>query len=112
MPLQDSRTPSFPHRDSGLKKKLGKRDVAPVDTELLLNELKDALVGTAAQVLEAGGAVLFGSTRDRGAVLIRAWVAGDQYEDYVTSVAELVATLEALSDVAEAAMKRDPRPRP
>lgn len=112
MPLQDSRTPAFPHRESGLKKKLGKRDVAPVDSALLLNELRDALVGTTAQVLEAGGAVLFGSTRDRGAILIRAWIAGEQYEDYVTSVAELVATIEALSDVCEAVGPRGAARRP
>jgi len=108
----DSRTPAFPHRTSGLKKKLGKRDVVRVEPEAVLSELQLELVGGLAQVLKAGGAVLFGSTRDQGAILVRAWLAGEQYEDYASSVGELVATLEALHDVCEAFKARDPRPLP
>lgn len=112
MPIGDMRTLyGRPQAESG-KKKLGKRDAPPVDTDALLNELRDVCVSVVARVLSVGGAIQFGSTRSRGAMLVRAWVAGDQYEDYVTSVAELVATFEALDDVVEGAAKRDPHPRP
>jgi hypothetical protein len=112
MPIGDSRTPNpFPRPPQG-KRRLGKRDAAPVDTDHLLNELRDAAVSVVARVLSVGGAIQFGSTRSRGAMLVRAWVDGDQYEDYVTSVAEFVATLEALDDVCEGAAKRGPRPVP
>jgi hypothetical protein len=79
-----------------------------VDTDALLAELRDASVSIVARVLGVGGAIQFGSTRSRGAMLIRAWIAGEQYEDYVTSVAELVATYEALDDVVEASKARSP----
>jgi hypothetical protein len=108
----DNRTP-FPGRQQPApKRKLGKRDAAAVDTDHLLGELRDAAVSAVARVLSVGGAIQFGSTRSRGAMLVRAWIDGDQYEDYVTSVAEFVATLEALDDVCEAAAKRGPRPVP
>lgn len=108
MPFLDSRTP-FPPRDrtSG-KKPLGKRDRPHVDTERLLDELRAECVSIVARVLSAGGAIQFGSTRDRGAMLVRAWLGGDQYEDYVSSVAELVATFEALDDVVEGLKARHP----
>ena len=109
MPLGDARTPNpFPRPAQG-KKRLGKRDAPPVDTDLLLNELRDASVSIVARVLGVGGAIQFGSTRSRGAMLVRAWVDGDQYEDYVSSVAEFVATLEALDDVVDAVARRGPR---
>lgn len=112
MPLGDART-GFPARQpTPGKRRLGKRDQPPVDTDLLLNELREAAVSCVARVLGVGGAVQFGSTRSRGAMLVRAWIDGDQYEDYVTSVAEFVATLEALEDVCEAAARRSPRPVP
>lgn len=112
MPLSDSRTFGLPRDRAPAKKPLGKRDRAKVDTDVLLAELRDGCVQIVARVLSAGGAIQFGSTRDRGAMLVRAWLGGDQYEDYVTSVAELVATFEALDDVIEALKARDPRPQP
>jgi len=111
MPLSDSRTFGLPRDRTSGKKPLGKRDRAKVDTDSLLEELRDASVSVVARVLSAGGAIQFGSTRDRGAMLVRAWIGGDQYEDYVTSVAELVATYEALDDVIEGFKARDPRPQ-
>jgi len=108
MPLGDARTPFTPAAQSRTKRKLGKRDAPPVDTDTLLNELRDAAVSVVARVLSAGGSIQFGSTRDRTAMLVRAWVAGDVYEDYVTSVAELVATFEALDDVVEGSVARRP----
>jgi hypothetical protein len=110
VPIEDSRTPFTPRQAVRSKRKLGKRDAPPVDTDGLLNELRDASVSVVARVLAAGGSIQFGSTRDRTAMLVRAWVAGDVYEDYVTSVAELVATFEALDDVCEASKARDPGP--
>lgn len=112
MPLNDSRTFGFPRDRAAGKKPLGKRDRARVDTDALLTELSMECVSIVARVLGAGGAIQFGSTRDRGAMLVRAWIAGDTYEDYVTSVAELVATFEALDDVVGASKGRDPRPQP
>lgn len=112
MPVGDARTPAFAPRPAQGKKRLGKRDAPPVDTDLLLNELRDAAVSIVARVLSVGGAIQFGSTRSRGAMLVRAWIDGDQYEDYVTSVAEFVATLEALDDVCEATARRGPRQAP
>ena len=109
MPLGDSRTPFLGRAQPPAKRRLGKRDQAPVDTDHLLNELREAAVSTVARVLSVGGAIQFGSTRSRGAMLVRAWLDGDQYEDYVTSVAEFVATLEALDDVVEAVERRGPR---
>ena len=109
MPLGDARG-GFPARSlPPQKRRLGKRDQAPVDTDNLLNELRAEAVSVVARVLSVGGAIQFGSTRSRGAMLIRAWMDGDQYEDYVTSVAELVATFEALDDVVDAVAKRGPR---
>jgi len=110
MPLSDSRTWGKPQERTSGKKPLGKRDRARVDTDALLDELRDGSVQIVASVLSVGGAIQFGSTRDRGAMLVRAWMGGDQYEDYVTSVAEYVATLEALSDIVEALKAQGPRP--
>lgn len=110
MPLQDSRQGSWGTPAPKPKKKLGKREEAPVEAEVLLAELVAETVRTVARVLDVGGAVQFGSTRDRSAILIRAWCAGDVYEDYVKSVSELMATLEALDDVVEGAKARVPAP--
>lgn len=108
MPLMEGRT--FPSNGSAprAKKKLGRRDETPVEAEVLLAELVSETVKVVARVLDVGGAVQFGSTRDRSAILIRAWIAGDVYEDYVKSVQELVSTLEALDDVVEGARARVP----
>lgn len=112
MPLGDARTPWQPAQRQPQKRRLGSRDQAKVDTDALLAELRAEAVSVVARVLSVGGAIQFGSTRSRGAMLIRAWIDGDQYEDYVTSVAELVATFEALDDVVEGSMKRSTRPVP
>lgn len=109
MPLGDARTPNPAPRPTQGKRRLGKRDAPPVDTSLLLNELRDASVSIVARVLSVGGAIQFGSTRSRGAMLVRAWIDGEQYEDYVTSVAEFVATIDALDDVCDAVARRGPR---
>lgn len=106
MPLADARG-SFPARvPAPAKRRLGKRDQPPVDADAVLHELQDETVRILARVLGVGGALQFGSTRSRGALLVRAWIDGDQYEDYVTSVAELTATYEALDDVVEAVARR------
>jgi hypothetical protein len=110
MPLADNRTPSISALQPRLKRKLGKRDQPPADTDTLLHELRDELLRSLAGVLSVGGSVQLGSTRDRTAMLVRAWIAGDVYEDYCTSVAELAATLEALDDVVQGSEARDPRP--
>ena len=111
MPLGDARTPFQPNPGARAKRKLGKRDAAPVDTDALLHELAMEAVSSVARVLGAGGSIQFGSTRDRSAMLVRAWLGGDVYEDYVTSVVELVATFEALDDAAQGAKARDPGPQ-
>lgn len=108
MPIGDARAFGFPRERSAGKKPLGKRGRERVDTDHLLDELRDASVSVVARVLSVGGAIQFGSTRDRGAMLVRAWMGGDTYEDYVTSVAELVATFEALDDVVEALKRTGP----
>ena len=110
MPLGDARTPFQPNPGPRAKRKLGKRDAPPVDTDTLLRELSVEAVSAVARVLAAGGSIQFGSTRDRTAMLVRAWLGGDVYEDYVTSVAELVATFEALDDAGDAVKARDPGP--
>jgi len=110
MPIGDSRTFGTPRERPVARRPLGKRDKPRVDTEVLLAELRAECVSVVARVLSAGGAIQFGSTRDRGAMLVRAWLGGDQYEDYVTSVAELVAAFEALDDVVEALKARGPHP--
>lgn len=112
MPLGDSRTFGFPRERQSGKKPLGKRSRQAVDTDTLLRELSQESVSVVARVLSVGGAIQFGSTRDRGAMLVRAWIGGDTYEDYVTTIAELVATFEALDDVVEGAKGRGPSPLP
>jgi hypothetical protein len=110
MPWADARTlPGNPVPNKP-KRKLGSRDEPAVDPAAVLAELVSEVARAVARVLGVGGSIQFGSTRDRKALLIRAWVAGDVYEDYVKSVAELVATLEALDDVVEGATHRDPTP--
>lgn len=108
MPLGDARTPWTPQTGPKPKRKLGRRNAPPVDTDTLLQELSVAAVSVVARVLATGGSIQFGSTRDRSAMLVRAWLAGDVYEDYVTSVAELSATFEALVDACEGAEARTP----
>jgi hypothetical protein len=110
MPISDNRTPWTPPAAGRTKRKLGKRDAAAVDTDQLLGELSREAVSAVARVLAVGGSIQFGSTRDRSAMLVRAWIGGDVYEDYCTAVVEFVATLEALDAVCEAVQARDPRP--
>ena len=110
MPLMDSRTPQFPTSSGTGKKRLGSRDRAPADPGDVIPELQQELCDTIRLVLAAGGAVLFGTTRDGTSLLVRAWIDGDRYEDYYSSVGEMTATLEALRDVAEAVLKRHPTP--
>lgn len=108
MPFGDART--FPGNavPAKPKRKLGSRDEPAIDAAAVLAELVSEVARAVARVLSAGGSIQFGSTRDRKAMLVRAWIAGDVYEDYVKSVSELVATLEALDDVVEGATHRDP----
>jgi len=108
MPVEDGRTLGTVRVQPPSKRKLGKRDQPPVDVDTLFHELRDASVQVVARVLSGGGAVQFGSTRDHTAMLVRAWCGGDVYEDYVTSVAEFTATLEALDDVCEGLEHREP----
>lgn len=109
MPIGDARTPFQPAGGSRPKRRLGRRDAPAVDVDALLDELSREVVRCVARVLSCGGAIHIGSVRSRGALLIRAWVGGDTYEDYVTSVAEFTATLEALDEVTEALMRDHPR---
>jgi len=77
------------------------------------DKLKDnELLNTLSIVLAAGGAMLLGQTSDGGAYLVRAWIGGDRFEDYITSVAEWQEVLEGLRDQAEAVMLRGPREAP
>lgn len=64
------------------------------------------LKATIMVLLAARGAIFFGMPRTGQAVLIRAWVGGDVYEDYCATEGEVQATLEALRDAGEAAMVR------
>ena len=57
-------------------------------------------------ILANRGAIFFGMPRNGNAVLIRAWIGGDQYEDYCASAEECQRPLEALRDTAEALMMR------
>jgi hypothetical protein len=108
MPLGDTRTFGLPRDRSSGKRPLGKRARPPADTDALLHELSTEAVSIVARVLSVGGAIQFGSTRDRGAMLVRAWLGGDCYEDYVTTVAELMASFEALDDAVEGTKARTP----
>lgn len=110
MPLMDSRTPQFPASSGGGKKRLGNRNRPPVAPGEVLPELQQELCDTIGLVLAAGGALLLGTTRDGTALLIRAWVGGEKYEDYFASVGEMTATLEALRDAAEGELRRSPNP--
>lgn len=106
MPLLGSRMPDYPQGGGNGAKRLRKRAASTTPIGADLQELKDELVQTIAMVLAAGGAIHLGMTSDGGALLIRAWIGGDKYEDYVTASVELVETLEALQGETQGAMAR------
>ena len=112
MPIADSRGTPWMRPAPTLRKKLGSRDKPPVDAEALLSELAMECASCVSRVLVAGGAIMFGGTRDRGAVLVRLMLAGETYEDYVSTVAELVSALEAVDFVLEAQKTRSTLTRP
>jgi len=112
MPILGTRMPDYFRSGGNGAKRLRK----PADGEpfvaATLTDLQLELVETIALVLSAGGAVHLGMTSDGGALLIRAWIGGDKYEDYVTATPELMETLEALRGEAEGAQHRKPSVRP
>lgn len=110
MPVVDARTPWPGRNEQREKKSVAARSRTPVDADSLLNELRSETVRLVAGVVAEGGAVLFGSVRNRSALLIRAWIAGDTYEDYASSVAELSGVLEGLEDVLSGAASRSLSP--
>lgn len=71
-----------------------------------LKESEGTINATIILVLATRGAIFFGMPKNGTAVLIRAWVGGEKYEDYCNSREEIGATLEALRDAAEAALMR------
>jgi hypothetical protein len=103
--------PSQRSRSGGTKRIRQRADGAKGPASF--NELaNNALLNTLALVLASGGAMLLGQTRDGGAYLVRAWVGGDHFEDYITTVAEWDEVLSGLRDAAEAAMMRGPLEAP
>lgn len=104
--------PGLPHGARGPAKRLRKNAQTEPFVAGTLTDLQRELVETIAFVLNAGGAIHLGMTSDGGALLIRAWIGGDRYEDYVTATPELLETLEALQGEAEGAMHRQPSAGP
>jgi len=88
------------------KKSARKHDEEPGTLGDLLRETEGSINATLMLVLATRGAIFFGMPRNGSAVLIRAWIGGEQFEDYCASSAEVQATLEALRDAAEAALMR------
>jgi hypothetical protein len=91
--------------------RVGKKSARRVEEESgtlgdLLSASEGSINATLMLVLATRGAIFFGMPRNGSAVLIRAWIGGEQYEDYCASSAEVQATLEALRDAAEAALMR------
>ena len=111
MPMFGSQMPDYPRGGGNGAKRLRKAPQAEPFVAHTLTDLQRELVETIALVLGAGGAIHLGMTSDGGALLIRAWIGGDKYEDYVTATPELRETLEALQGEAEGATHRDP-PKP
>lgn len=112
MPLMGSRMPDYPRSGGNGAKRLRKVTHGEPIVGSTLGDVKNELVSTIALVLLAGGAIHLGMTSDGGAMLVRAWIGGDKYEDYVTSSVELRETLEALTGETEGYMPRDPTPQP
>lgn len=112
MPIMGSRMPDYPRSGGNGVKRLRKSTQGEPIVGATLGDVKNELVGTIALVLLAGGAIHLGMTSDGGAMLVRAWIGGDKYEDYVTSSLELRETLEALTGETEAYTPRDTRPQP
>jgi len=100
--------PGLPRGGSGPVKRLRKNAQTEPFVAGTLTDLQRELVETIALVLGAGGAIHLGMTSDGGALLVRAWIGGDKYEDYVTATPELMETLEALQGEAEGATHRQP----
>jgi hypothetical protein len=100
--------PPYRPMDGGPAKRLRAKDTAKLPTADIFDPKFPQLLRTISLVLVAGGAVLLGTTSDGGALLIRAWIGGEKYEDYCTTKPEVVLACEALSDAAEASMTRRP----
>jgi hypothetical protein len=88
------------------KKSARKMDDGAATLGDILAASEGYLNATIMLVLATRGAIFLGMPKNGTAVLIRAWIAGEQYEDYCNSDTEVQATLEALRDAAEAAMIR------
>ena len=112
MPILGSRMPDYPRSGGNGAKRLRKRTDTDSAPPLNVGDVGDELIATIALVLLAGGAIHLGMTTDGGALLVRAWIGGDKYEDYVTASVELTETLEALRGEAEGARHVDPPKRP
>ena len=104
-PLQ-RRTNEMLARSNGGKKSARSNDDPPGYLGEVLKAAEGHVVATILLVLANRGAIFFGMPRNGNAVLIRAWIGGDQYEDYCGSGEEVQATLEALRDAAEAMFTR------
>lgn len=108
MALMGSRMPDYPRGGGNGAKRLRKHAVDEPFVALALDELSKELVETIALVLNAGGALHLGMTSDGNAILVRAWIGGDKYEDYVTGRLELQETLEALQGETEGVTRDRP----
>lgn len=112
MPAFGTQMPDYtPSGGKGAKRLRKNEPDTPFMAETF-GELQAKIVSTIALVLDAGGAIHFGMTSDAGALLVRAWLGGDKYEDYCSSPAQFVETLEALQGEAEGAAHRKPSTSP
>lgn len=112
MPILGSRMPDYPRSGGNGKKSARAEDNRPSYMGDVLAQTEGQLVATVVLILAARGAIFIGAPRAGNAILIRAWIGGDQYEDYCGSDAEVLGTLEALRDAAEAQAMRTPMGKP
>lgn len=100
------RMPDYQPMRGATKKSARGLDEKPGFMGDVLKEVEGHVSATILLVLATRGAIFFGMPKTGNAVLIRAWVGGEQYEDYCASQGEVQATLEALRDAAEAQLMR------
>lgn len=98
--------PDYRPMRGSVKKSARRQEESPGVLGDVLKEAEGHVPATLMLVLATRGAIFFGMPRNGNAVLIRAWIGGEQYEDYCASPDEVQRTLEALRDAAEASLMR------
>lgn len=98
--------PDYRNGSRVLKRSARRQEEQPGVLGDVLRESEGHVAATLMLVLATRGAIFFGMPRNGSAVLIRAWIGGEQFEDYCGSPDEVQATLEALRDAAEASLMR------